>query len=136
MIDFFKKEDWEKNLSNRTFATEVIHVIASFGQQAVAPLDFILYNGEVRTQMAVLETLAKTADPAAGKLILDWLQTLTPSHRHEHYWRIKQAMLALRELRELKALPLLAELIKSCPDLADEALLRFDIPQAWEILEQ
>src|SRR5437870_4645647 len=112
-------------------------------------------------QVAVLQTLGRTGAANAGTIILDWLPTLKPDYcrepdsrvrsaffmasgtRRENvrrylqltYSRFSSALMALEALRETRALPLLAEVLKVRPECAMAPLARLNHPDAWRLLE-
>lgn len=98
----------------------------------LAPL---LQSESVEMQREVLTVLARTGSPAAGSLILDWLATLKPDPGGNYPHTVPTALNALASLKELRALPLLARVVKCKPYWATQPLILFDLPEAWRILE-
>src|SRR5439155_13648318 len=150
-----------RNSSSRTFRRDLSAAIGRFGEQAVPKLAPLLNSEIIEMQIAVLQTLGRTGAASAGTIILDWLPTLKPDYcrepdsrvrsaffmasgtRRENerrylqltYSRFSSALLALEALRETRALPLLAEVLKVRPKCAMEPLARLNHPDAWKLLE-
>ena len=150
-----------RNRSSRTFRRDLSAAIGRFGEQAVPKLAPLINSEIIEMQIAVSETLGRTGAASAGTIILDWLPTLKPDYcrepdsrvrsaffvasgtRRENvrrylqltYSRFSSALMALQALREARALPLLAELLKVRPKLAVEPLAVLNHPEAWKLLE-
>jgi hypothetical protein len=118
------------------FAGQLGGAVAAYGESAVAKLEPLLKSESVEMQLEVLAILAGTGSEAAASLILDWLDTLKPDPRGgDNSHRVPQALKALAQLKDRRALPLLAQVIQREPEWVTEPLILFDIPESWSILE-
>jgi HEAT repeat protein len=149
-----------RNRSGRTFRRDLSAAIGRFGEQAVPKLAPLLKSEVIEMQVAVLQTLGRTGAANAGTIILDWLPKLKPDNSREPdslirsafmimgirsenarkylrltYSRISSALMALETLRDTRALPLLAEVLKVRPQCAMAPLARLKHPDAWKLLE-
>lgn len=117
------------------FRHQLVQAIGSYGDTATPRLGPLLQTESLDICRDVLAALAETSSPAAGALILGWLETIYP-YRGDDCLRVTAALIALGRLRELRALPLLAQLIEREPRWATEPLILFDHPDAWSILKR
>lgn len=134
-IQVFNSERWSERLVRNTFRRDLQSAIAAFGPTAVPKLVPFLLSDTVEMQIGALRALASTHSYDAGTAVSDWIGTLKPDRSAEHYWRVKESLLALASLADLRVLPTLVMLLGERPELAVEPLALFNLPETRKILE-
>jgi HEAT repeat protein len=136
LIRVFSNERWGERPGGTAFRRDLQLAIAAFGAAAVPKMVPFLLSDTFEMQIGALRTLAKTRSSDAGKAILDWMGTLKPDRSNEHYWRVKESLLALASLADLRVLPTLVVLLGERPELALKPLVLFNLPETRKILEE
>jgi HEAT repeat protein len=131
LFEVFKSEAWNDQRLDTRFRRDLRVAIGAFGEEAVPKLAGLLDSEFASMQIAVLRALGETGSLDAGAIILRWLET----HETKSYHQESVALAMLAKLRDLRALPYLANAIRTKPSLAIESLVLLNHPDAWKVLE-
>ena len=131
-IRVFNNERWGESHGRTAFRRDLQSAIAAFGAAAVPKMVPFLLSDTFEMQIGALRALANTRSSDAGAAILDWMGTLKPDRS---VWRVKESLLALALLADLRALPTLVVLLGERPELALKPLALFNLPETRKILE-
>ena len=134
-VRVFNDEPWGQRHCRTAFRRDLQSAIAAFGAVAVPKMVPFLLSETSEMQIGALQALANTHSSDAGTAILDWMGTLKPDRGTEHYWTVKESLLALALLGNLRVLPILVVLLGERPELALKPLALLNLPEARKILE-